>query len=191
MGMVIETKRLKIIVLTQEQLEMLVDNIPEFEKRLNCSYQGEKIEGIFKNILYEQSLKIEANSDVYLWLTFWLIVKKDDNIAVGMIDFKNIPNENREVEIGYGLGKKHEHFGYMTEAVEAFCTWGKKQASVKHIIAETEIDNFSSQRVLQRNGFIEYFRDKTIWCIWHISTAGFAEQNGRNAKLNGRITFDY
>ena len=69
---------------------------------------------------------------------------------------KNIPNENREVEIGYGLGKKHEHFGYMTEAVEAFCTWGKKQASVKHIIAETEIDNFSSQRVLQRNGFIEY-----------------------------------
>lgn len=95
LGMVIETKRLKIIVLTQEQLEMLVDNIPEFEKRLNCSYQGEKIEGIFKNILYEQSLKIEANSDVYLWLTFWLIVKKDDNIAVGMIDFKNIPNENR------------------------------------------------------------------------------------------------
>ena len=66
LGMVIETKRLKIIALTQEQLEMLVDNIPEFEKRLNCSYQGEKIEGIFKNILYEQSLKIEANSDVYL-----------------------------------------------------------------------------------------------------------------------------
>ena len=28
-------------------------------------------------------------------------------------------------------------------------------------------------------------------CIWRISTAGFAEQNGRNAKLNGRITFDY
>lgn len=131
LGMVIETKRLKIIVLTQEQLEMLVDNIPEFEKRLNCSYQGEKIEGIFKNILYEQSLKIEANSDVYLWLTFWLIVKKDDNIAVGMIDFKNIPNENREVEIGYGLGKKHEHFGYMTEAVEAFCTWGEKASKCK------------------------------------------------------------
>ena len=98
-----------------------------------------------------------------MWLTFWLIVKKDDNIAVGMIDFKNIPNENREVEIGYGLGKTHEHLGYMTEAVEAFCAWGKMQASVNHIIAETEIDNFSSQRVLQRNGFIEYFRDKTIW----------------------------
>ena len=29
------------------------------------------------------------------------------------------------------------------------------------------------------------------YCIWRILTAGFAEQNGRNAKLNGRITFDY
>ena len=28
-------------------------------------------------------------------------------------------------------------------------------------------------------------------CIWRILTAGCAEQNGRNAKLNGRITFDY
>lgn len=28
-------------------------------------------------------------------------------------------------------------------------------------------------------------------CIWHLPTAGFAEQNGRNAKLNGRLPFDY
>lgn len=35
--------------------------------------------------------------------------------------------------------------------------------------------------------FESYFAE----CIWRILTAGFAEQNGRNAKLNGRITFDY
>ena len=34
-------------------------------------------------------------------------------------------------------------------------------------------------------------RDLDGDCIWRILTAGFAEQNGRNAKLNGRITFDY
>lgn len=33
--------------------------------------------------------------------------------------------------------------------------------------------------------------EKIFRCIWRILTAGFAEQNGRNAKLNGRITFDY
>ncbi len=161
--MEIETKRLKIIALTPEQLEILVNNISKFESELKCSYQGEKIEGIFKHILFNQSLKVKANHNAYLWLTFWLIIRKKDNIVVGTIDFKDIPNTKGEVEIGYGLGKAYEHFGYMTEAVEAFCLWGKKQKEVKYIVAETEIDNFPSQRVLQKCGFVEYFRDKTIW----------------------------
>ena len=36
-----------------------------------------------------------------------------------------------------------------------------------------------------------YCESEMVSCIWRILTAGFAEQNGRNAKLNGRITFDY
>jgi hypothetical protein len=28
------------------------------------------------------------------------------------MDFKNVPNENKEVEIGYGLGKKNCSRGY-------------------------------------------------------------------------------
>lgn len=39
--------------------------------------------------------------------------------------------------------------------------------------------------------FIVIILAACMLCIWHISTAGFAEQNGRNAKLNGHITFDY
>lgn len=37
---------------------------------------------------------------------------------------------------------------------------------------------------------LSYYK-KDFICIWRISTAEFAEQNGRNAKLNGRIAFDY
>lgn len=40
--MEIKTKRLKIVALTPEQLEMLVNNISKFERELHCSYQGEK-----------------------------------------------------------------------------------------------------------------------------------------------------
>lgn len=120
--MKIETERLKIIALTPEQLELLVTNISKLERELNCSYQGEKIEGPFKDILYHQSQKAKANRNAYLWLTFWLIIRKEDNVAVGMIDFKNIPTTNGEVEIGYGLGESYKHLGYMTETVHAFCT---------------------------------------------------------------------
>lgn len=161
--MEIKTKRLKIVALTPEQLEMLVNNISKFERELHCSYQGEKVEGVFKYILFNQSLKAKKNYKDYLWLTFWIIVRKEDDIVVGMIDFKDVPNAKGEVEIGYGLGNRHEHLVYMTEAVEAFCSWGKKQNAVKTIIAETEMDNFPSQRLLKKCGFIEFFRDKTIW----------------------------
>lgn len=164
--MEIETKRLKIIALTPEQLELLTKDIPKFEKELECSYQGEKIEGIFKDILFGQSVKAKANRKAYLWLTFWGIVRKKDNVVVGMIDFKGIPNAKGEVEIGYGLGEAYKHLGYMTEAVGAFCAWGKEQKAVEHIVAETEIDNLPSQRILQRCGFKECYRDKSIW--WRI-----------------------
>ena len=117
--MEIKTKRLKIVALTPEQLEMLVNNISKFERELHCSYQGEKVEGVFKHILFNQSLKAKKNYKDYLW--------------------------------------------YMTEAVEAFCSWGKKQNAVKTIVAETEMENFPSQRLLKKCGFIEFFRDKTIW----------------------------
>ena len=70
---------------------------------------------------------------------------------------------DKEVEIGYGLGKEFEHNGYMTEAVQAMCKWALKQENVSHIIAETDIDGFASQRILQRCGFVEKRREETIW----------------------------
>ena len=41
-----------------------------------------------------------------------------------------------------------------------------------------------------RKNPLKHAKSLTV-CIWHILTAGFAEQNGRNAKLNGRFIFDY
>lgn len=165
--MEMETTRLKIIALTPDQLETLSTKVSALEKEFNCSYEGEAIEGSFQKILYEQSLKAKANRPFYLWLTFWLIIKKEENKIIGTIDFKNIPNAQGEVEIGYGLGKSHEHFGYMTEAVGAFCAWTKKQKNVQYIIAETEGDNIPSQRVLQRCGFTQQCNNKTI--LWKFS----------------------
>lgn len=39
----------------------------------------------------------------------------------------------------------------------------KKQDSVKHVIAETDVDGFSSQKILKRCGFKEYARNNTVW----------------------------
>lgn len=78
-------------------------------------------------------------------------------------DFKDRPDADGLVEIGYGLGKEYEHRGYMTEAVKAMCSWALKTGKVRQIVAETENDNLPSQQVLKRCGFVEYKRDETCW----------------------------
>ncbi|QNK41675.1 GNAT family N-acetyltransferase [Caproicibacter fermentans] len=82
---------------------------------------------------------------------------------VGSVDFKAPPDQNGEVEIGYGLGNKYEHHGYMTEAVQAMCEWTFKQESVKHVTAETETGNLPSQKVLTRCGFKLFRQGETYW----------------------------
>ena len=161
--MIIETERLNIIALTPEQLELWTDNIKELEKEMMCSYKAEPMEGLFREIVRGQVEKVQKDPDNYLWYTFWFIVKKSEHCVVGSIDFKNVPNSNGEVEIGYGLGRDFEHNGYMTETVQAFCNWALRQDRVKHIIAETDIDGVSSQKILIRCGFKEYARNDTVW----------------------------
>ena len=137
--------------------------MPRLEEKLNCSYQAEPLEGIFKEIVSGQLEITRQDSENYLWHSFWLLIRKSDNVVVGSADFKNVPDEKGQVEIGYGLGKAFEHEGYMTEAVRAMCSWAKEQEGVSCIIAETEADGFASQRILKRCGFTEYAGNDTIW----------------------------
>lgn len=161
--MKIETERLNIIALTPDQLQLWTYNIKELEEELLCSYKAEPMEGLFREIVCGQVKKAQKDPDNYLWHTFWFIVKKSDHCVVGSIDFKDVPNSDGEVEIGYGLGRDFEHNGYMTEAVQAFCNWALQQNRVEHIIAETDIDGVSSQKILIRCGFKEYERNDTVW----------------------------
>jgi RimJ/RimL family protein N-acetyltransferase len=153
--MEIETDRLFIKLLTLSQLNLWVNNISPFEKETNCIYDAEPIEGGFKNIINERIKSIENDPENYIYYSFWLIIRKKDGVAVGAIDFKNIPSEGNEVEIGYGLGAKYEHNGYMTEAVKGFCEFAFRNLKIDAIVAETETENIPSQKVLRRNGLAE------------------------------------
>ena len=161
--MLLETERLKLIPLKEKELDLWLNNLEELEKNINISYKAEPMEGFFKEIVKGQLEITKKDPDNYIWHSFWLIIEKRSRIVIGAADFKDVPDDNGEVEIGYGLGKEFEHKGYMTEAVKAMCEFGKKQEGVKHIIAETELDNIPSHNILKRCGFKEYSRDETIW----------------------------
>ena len=163
MNIMIETYRLQIMPLKAYQLKLLVEDMSSLEKELNCKYCAEPLEREFLDIVKNQIKKTEKDEANYLYHSFWLIIRKSDKIVVGSACFKDIPNENQEVEIGYGLGEGFEHQGYMTEAIQAMCNWAMSQENIFHVIAETENDNTKSENVLKRCGFVQYQQDKGIW----------------------------
>ena len=105
----------------------------------------------------------EKDEAHYVYHTFWFLVRREDRVVVGSADFKNVPDPEGLVEIGYGLGLKYEHKGYMTEAVGAMCRWALEQEEVRAVIAETEPDGLASIRVLGRCGFKKWKTEENLW----------------------------
>lgn len=144
-------------------MRLWVEDIPALEKDMNCSYQAEPMTGVFLEIVKEQAEKTTADETNYLYHTFWFLIRKADRVVIGSADFKDVPDKNNEVEIGYGLGKQFERNGYMTEAVKAMCDWALQQPDTTHVIAETDADSPASQNILKRCGFSLYQQADTCW----------------------------
>ena len=161
--MLITTERLELYVLDARQIRLWLNDIPALEKELRCSYKAEALEGNLLRIVEGQARLTEENAAKYFWHSFWFLIRRSDRTVVGSADFKAGPNEQGEVEIGYGLGKEFEHNGYMTEAVAAMCLWAKAQEGISHVIAETDLDNAPSQNILKRCGLVETKRNESVW----------------------------
>lgn len=164
--MQIKTERLILHLLNPEELILLIEDINILEEKINIKYKGEPVKGIFKEIMSKQLQRCYKDKEAYLWNSFWLIIRKSDRVVVGSIGFKGKPNNEGEVEIGYGLSKEFEKNGYMTEVVKEICKWALEQDNVSSITAETDFDNFPSQKILIRCGF-EKIEEKDI-IIWKL-----------------------
>jgi RimJ/RimL family protein N-acetyltransferase len=90
----------------------------------------------------------------YLYSTFWTIIDKKTNTMVADICFKGEPNEQGEIEIGYGTHAEFQGNGIMTEAVGGILEWAFAQPKVAAVLAETDIENVASERILEKNGFV-------------------------------------
>ena len=89
----------------------------------------------------------------YLYSTLWTAISKSGNQMIGDLCMMGEPNEDGEVEIGYGTYDEFQGNGYMTEMVGGMIEWLKTQHLVVSITASTDKTNVASFRVLQKNGF--------------------------------------
>ncbi|NCB09993.1 MAG: N-acetyltransferase [Bacteroidia bacterium] len=81
----------------------------------------------------------------------------------GDLCFSGVPDDNGEIELGYGIHEDFRNNGFMTEAVDGIIQWAKNQPSVKAIIASTEKENVASFTVLVKNNFVKTGETDTLY----------------------------
>ena len=102
----------------------------------------------------------------------WMLVEKGE--IVGLMSITRLPAIG-EIHIGYGVGPMRQGRGNATRAVADLLVWAREDRRVRHVSAETGIENIASQRVLERNGFMRIGErtdpeDGRLIC-WKIETA--------------------
>lgn len=152
----IQTFRLNLLPLSYDQLQKYIKNDQSLEKELNLKDSTRSISPELKEALQQTILPNVADpAKNYLYSTLWTIINRADRQMVADLCFVGEPNAEGEIEIGFGTYEQHQGHGYMTEAVSGMIKWVREQAGVKSIFAQTEMGNFASMSVLQKNGFVQ------------------------------------
>ena len=111
--------------------------------------------------VFRELLKENGNDGFNLWL----IVEKENNQIIGSAGYIGKPNNEGNVEIGFGIIPSKRGKGFCHESVEALLKWGLSHDEVKNIIAQCDKSNIASRKTLEKLGF-EYIGEKDNLLIW-------------------------
>ncbi|MDO9522149.1 MAG: GNAT family N-acetyltransferase [Methanocorpusculum sp.] len=163
--MQIETQRLKIIPLDLQQFSFFLKDKDGLEKDLGLKPSGVPLDVHTKEAMTGLYAKC-TDHDGSLWFTYWMIISREHNTAVGGLCFMGEPLSG-VVEVGYGIDPGFQHQGFMTETLSAVTTWALSHGAVC-VTAETEKDNPASQKVLTNSGF-QFSREEgdSLWWVYH------------------------
>lgn len=159
----IETERLIIKPLTYDQLVKYIKCDNSLEEELSLNETSRIISPELKEA-FEQTImpNVADKNKNYLYSTLWTAISKTENKMIGDLCIVGEPNENGEIEIGYGTYQEFQNKGFMTEIVGGIIEWSNEQPIVKSIIASTDKTNTSSFRVLEKNNFVKIGETETL-----------------------------
>ncbi|MFE5816738.1 GNAT family N-acetyltransferase [Streptomyces sp. NPDC056479] len=84
----------------------------------------------------------------------FVLVRKEDGLAVGGIGFHGVPDEEGLAEVGYDLVEGVRGRGYASEALRALTDHSLARDDVHALIAAIHEDNAPSQGVARRAGYV-------------------------------------
>ena len=150
----IKTKRLILKPLSPVELEKYLKAPNDLANDLGLTPSATKMDQETSEAILNDLLPhVSDSSKNYLFYTMWIVIEKNLKAIIGGICFHGEPDENGEVEIGFGTDDDYQNKGYMTEVIRGMIEWSKNQGKITVLRAETNNDNISSQKVLMKNGF--------------------------------------
>ncbi|MCL4832790.1 MAG: GNAT family N-acetyltransferase [Caldilineaceae bacterium] len=150
------TRRMLLVPLTLEQMQMQLDDYAQLERSLGAQISGNRLEREMRPIVARSIAYMKQTPEDAIWNTFWAALLIDEGVMTGGIGFKGPANGEGEVEIGYGFDAPYRNRGLATEAVLRLSAWAFAQPGVSSLIADTHYMNVPSARVLQKAGFLLY-----------------------------------
>jgi RimJ/RimL family protein N-acetyltransferase len=134
----IETKNLRLVLLTREDVHAYVVQMPPQDRAAVSPAWMALLDG-------------SSPSDP--WIHGFMLVHRDTGSAVGRCGFKGPSDGEGMVEIAYGVDREHEGRGYATEAAAALLSYAFGQEQVRLVRAHTLPESNASTRVLTKCGF--------------------------------------
>ena len=95
----------------------------------------------------------------------WLIIEKEYNQIIGSAGYIGKPDNEGNIEIGFGIIPSKRGKGFCSESVKALLQWGLSHNDVKCIIARCDKSNIASRKTIQKLGF-EYFNETDNLMTW-------------------------
>jgi len=163
----LETERLRLIPLDAKNLRLSLDRPQQLEQSLGLQVSDAAMDADMRAAVQQMLAGVLEDPENWPWYTNWQIVLKAETRIVGGVCFKGPADAKGEVEIGYGIDESYRGHGYMTEALREMVRWALAQPRVLAVVGQTAQSNITSQRVLQKAGFVQYrHTSEHVW--WKI-----------------------
>ncbi|MDF2065171.1 GNAT family N-acetyltransferase [Bacillus sp. Cr_A10] len=92
-------------------------------------------------------------------VSYFYLIKNLEGSILGRINLVDIDKSLKEAYLGYRVGRVNTGKGIANKALKLLID-SLKEKNIKTIIAKTTTNNIASQRVLEKNGFLEFVNEE-------------------------------
>lgn len=157
---IIETERLVLDRLTNKDVQEVFElrSNPENMKYIPRPLVKDNEDAL--ELIRTIDEKIDTNEGIN-----WGVRFKNDSKLIGIIGYYRMQPENYRAEVGYILSPDHHGKGIVTEAVERLIKYGFEDLKLHSIEAVIDPENYASEKVLQKCGFVKeaHLKEVQFW----------------------------